>query len=262
MAPLPDGKTLLGCQARLVGVWCVQLLLKMLLAGLLLLLLIWFLPVRLELQFRQHNRHAAVWARVAVAWWRVSRAVNLTERLAGILDKALDGQPAETVEPVPQPPANRIWRRIEQPVRRLLRKIGCRKLDLQVVVGGGDAMASALLAGCAHALVGAGLGFVSHWIRLPRPAVRIQVAPSFQEAVLRVRLDCILVLRAGDAIVAGIWSVHEMRKDPDLMAWFKQQRRSKGVEGSVRTSDSGPDEDRHGEPEADGGREHGGGRSR
>lgn len=248
MVPPPDGKTLLGWQARLVGVWCVQLLFMTLLTGLLLLLLIWFLPVRLEVQFRQHNGHATVWAQAAVAWWKVSRTINLTLHLNGILEQALDRQPSEATDPVPGPPASRVWRQIETPLRHLLRRTRCRKVDLQVVVGGGDAMASALLAGCAHALVGTGLGIISHWIQLPRSALRTEIVPSFQQAVLRVRFDCILVLRAGDAMVAGIWSVYQVRKDPDLMAWFKEQRRSKGVEGSVRTSDSGPDEDRHGEP--------------
>lgn len=249
MAPPLDGKTLLGWQARLVGVWCVQLLLMTLLAGLLLLLLIWLLPVRLELQYRQHNGQATVWAQAAVAWWKVSRTVNLAEELAGALEKALEGQPAEAAEAsLPHPSAGRIWRQIKPPVRHLLRRTQCRKLDLQVVVGGSDAMASALLAGMAHGLVGAGLGIISHWVRLPRSALRTEVVPSFSQAVLRVRLDCILALRVGDAIVAGIWSVQQVRKDPKLMAWLKEQRRSKGVEGSVRTSDSGPDENRHGEP--------------
>lgn len=255
MGPPNDGKTHLGWQERLVGVWCVRLLLVVLLAGLL-LLLIWFLPVRLEVQFRQQNGQAALWAQVAVAWWKRSRTIQLTEQLAGGREQ---GQQKSRSAGRRFPGPGRVWKQVEKPVRWLLRRLQCRRLDLQVVVGGADAMESALLAGCVHALLGAGLGFLSHWIRLPRSVLRIEVVPSFHQPALRVRGDCILVIRLGEAIAAGVWSIRQVRRDPVLSAWLMEQRRSKGVEGVVRTSDSKPDEDSNGKLTGHGGREYRGG---
>ncbi|HEY8347799.1 MAG TPA: DUF2953 domain-containing protein [Symbiobacteriaceae bacterium] len=219
-------------------------------------LLLWFLPVQVRVQLRQHNGQATLRTEVGVAWWKRRRELDLAASLqrAQALDLAVTA-PHRTEGGHTGPPWKHLLTTLEPPVRYLLRRMRCRSLDLSVMVGGGDAMVSALLTGVTYAVMSTALGVVSRWMRLPRSGLRMRVTPSFQELVWRIRLDCILTFRLGDAIVAGIWSLYRVRREPVLAAWLKR-RRSKGVEGSVGAPDSGADEDGDGKHQEHGGRQH------
>lgn len=213
-------------------------------------LLIWFLPVRLTLQFYQHEGRAIFETEAAVAWWRVDLAA--ASRRQG-RDQGAAGRRAPTPA---TPPWLHLWQAVEPPAKYLLRRIHCRRLELQVVVGARDAMTSALLIGALYAALNTALGVLSLWVRMSGPAMRMQVIPSFQGPVWRARLNCILTFRLGDAIVAAIWWLYRVRREPVLAAWRREQSRGKGVEGRVRASDSGPHENGDGKHQEHGGRQH------
>jgi hypothetical protein len=235
-------------------VWGVLLLLLALGA-----LLVWFIPLQLTVQVRQHALQATVWVQVKVLLVKLSKGVNISENVRMALEhmwlRWLDkGEPVKvplqkTVQRFPRQKWMRVLRR---PLRYLGRRTRCSHLRLWTEVGSSDAMETALLSGVCWAVIGVGLGYFSRIVRLEPNVPQVQVVPNFRAPSWRLQADCILRLRLGHAIVAGIWLLRRAWREKELIAWARDSWRRKGAEGSGRASDSGADEDGNGEPQRDG----------
>lgn len=229
------------------------LILLMALAG----VLIWFLPVEIRVEFRQMAWQADLRVEVKAPLVKVKtgRSVNISDKVLMALVHILRRW-RSTGEPVKIPlqktirrwPRKKILRVVGRPILYLSRRMRCKKLVFGAVVGGFDAMESALLAGAIWSAVGNGIGLLSQRMQMERRTPMVNVVPSFGGPAWRVQSDCIVRFRLGHAIVAGIWLLRRALREKELVAWARDSWRRKGVEGSGRASDSRPDEDGHGEP--------------
>jgi hypothetical protein len=88
-------------------------------------------------------------------------------------------------------------------IRKLLKKVSIKKFEWHTNVGIGDAAATAILCGAIWSVKGSIVGLISNYMRLiKRPT--LTVTPNFQQTVSRIQLKCILQIRIGHAIWAGI----------------------------------------------------------
>jgi hypothetical protein len=214
-----------------------------------------FLPLQLQICLRQNALQADVQVQFRLPLVKVARTVSITEKVVMVLDHLLTRWRA-TGEPVKVPlqktirrwPRKKWLRAIRRPLRYLGRRTRCTRLTIAAQVGGADAMESAMLTGFSWAVVGTGLGVFSRMVRLDPATPRVSIVPNYGGPAWRLESDCILRLRLGHAIVAGVWLLRRVLRDKELIAWARDSWRRKGVEGSGRTSDPGPHEDGHGEP--------------
>lgn len=143
--------------------------------------------------------------------------------------------------------------------RYLRRRIWCRQLRADAVIGGFDAAQTAILYGGAWALWGSVLAGVASVIRLSPRAAAFAPVPDYSQPALRVKIECILTLRVGHVMAASsllLVSALRQRRWRSLLR-LARLTRGKGVGRGVRASDSGPDENGHGKPQGNGGRQHG-----
>lgn len=230
------------------------------LAVLAIALIILLLPVRLHLTFRQHGWQAEFEVQTTIGGTvRLGRKVEVSSSIEMAFEHMMKRWEA-TGEPVKVPlqktirrfPLGRAAHAVLGPLRYLRRKIRFRKLHVGVEVGGYDAMQSALLSGVAWSTIGTLLSQLSRLVHLDPALPKVQVAPNFAGPAYRVEVDCIVGYRLGNAIFAGVWLLLRAVRDREIRAWARDSWRRKGVEGSGRASDSGVDEDGHGEPEGHG----------
>jgi hypothetical protein len=178
-------------------------------------------------------------------WRKTDRGAGLFQRL-----KRLRAQvrrlKRQTPKRPPPPPFRPVMHAVRPPMRYFARRIRFSQWRLRAEIGGFDAMQSALLAGALWSVVGTALGVASTLIRLEPDVPKIVIVPNFNGPTWRLQADWIVHFRLGHAIVAGVWSLVRLLRENELVRWWQESRRRKGVEGSGRKSDSGPDEDGHG----------------
>lgn len=253
-------------------IWLLPLWLLIALAILLVLILL-FLPIQIAVQTRQHGLEATFWVQIKLPLLRFSKAVNITAKVREALRQALkkwrkrwrktDGgagllqrlkrlqakrpTPKRAVLKRPPPPIRPVMHAVRVPMRYFARHIRFSQWRLRAEIGGFDAMESALLAGALWSVVGSALGVAGTLIRLEPGVPKITIVPNFNGPTWRLQADCIAHFRLGHAIVAGVWALVRMLREKELVRWWQESRLRKGAEGSGRKSDSGPDEDGHGE---------------
>jgi len=253
--PAPGiGKTLRSKEStgagvgRLLGLWLA--------AVLAIVSLIAFLPVQTHILLEQHAWVAKLHIHIKIARAiNIRRSVNISDNVAMAVEhmwKRWRG----TGEPVKIPlqktvrrfPRKRIFRAVKPPIRFFRWRIRVKQLDVRAEIGGLDAMESALLAGVAWGVVGTALSQLSRLIELKPETPKVEIVPVFAGPAYRLEIDCILRYRLGQIIVVGVWLLKRLISDGEIRAWARDSWRRKGVEGGGRASDSGPDEDGHGEP--------------
>lgn len=250
------GKTHRCRKSSGAGVWRLLVILAVLAIALTLFLL----PVRAHVTFRQHGWQAEFHARVTIgAMVNMGRKVEISSLVETAYEHIMKRW-AATGEPVKVPlqktvrrfPLGQVSRAVRRPMRYFRRRIRFKQLDVHVEVGGSDAMQSALLSGVSWSLIGTVLSQLSRFVRLDPAVPRVQVVPDFAGPACRVEVNCIVGYRLGNAIFAGVWLLWRAIRDREIRAWARDSWRRKGVEGGGRASDSGLDEDGHGEPEGHG----------
>ncbi|HWI61653.1 MAG TPA: DUF2953 domain-containing protein [Symbiobacteriaceae bacterium] len=226
------------------------------LALLAIMIIIHHLPVRTNLRLEQRRWDVVLHVHINAAWvFNIRRSLPISDKIAMMLEHMLKRWRA-TGEPVKIPlqktirrvPLDRIGRALGRPVKYFRRRLRVGRVDVYWEIGGSDAMQSALLAGYGWSLVGIILTQVSRLIALDPGVPRVRVAPVFAGPACRLDVDCIVHYRLGNIIVTGVWILFRVVRDGEVRAWARDSWRRKGVEGSGRASDSGPDEDGHGEP--------------
>lgn len=218
-------------------------------------LAVWLWPVQVTVQFHQKGLAASVDVQVNLLVATVHKAVDMSHNVAMALEHMLKRW-RSTGEPVKIPlqktirrmPRMKIFRAVIRPTKWLGRRTRCVRFLLAHEVGGTDAMESAMLAGWSWSVMGTVLGIFSRFVRMDPGAPRLQVVPNYAALAWRVETDCILRMRLGHAIFAGVWLLARVLGKKEIRTWALHSWRRKGVEGSGRTSDPGPDEDGHGEP--------------
>jgi len=225
------------------------------LVALLLAAVIAMLPIQTQIILEQHAWQAVMHVQVKLAVVQIRRTVNISDKVAMAAEHVWKRWRAKG-EPVKIPlqktvrrfPSKRIVRAVRGPFRYFRKRIRVRRLDIHSEIGGFDAMQSALLAGVFWSVAGTALAQLSRLIRLDPSVPKVKIVPVFAGPAYRLEINCILRYRLGNAIVAGVWLLSRLIGDRTIRAWARDSWRRKGVEGSGRTSDSGPDEDGHGEP--------------
>lgn len=222
-----------------------------LILSILLLLLIWalWLPIHVVIAFshRNHSTRAEVEIRYAFGLFHMHR--DLTHLSTRWSDEgpalALKHDPLKTDNPS-QPRHTEwtleegvrilkllpIWRpvieRALESLRRLLVRTRIQKLDVHADVGTGDASTTGVVYGILWTGLGVLVRVVDRFTVLEK-SPEIEVQPHFHSAILEGDFNCILQVRAGYAIWAGI---------AVLRAWKRRQ--------SDGTPDSGTDENSNG----------------
>jgi len=88
-------------------------------------------------------------------------------------------------------------------IREFLKKVTICNITWHTMVGVGDAAATAVITGALWAAKGGMIGMLSQYMKLTeRPIVTI--SPSFQQPISSTSFTCILQIRVGHAILAGI----------------------------------------------------------
>ena len=88
-------------------------------------------------------------------------------------------------------------------IRDFLSKITLRKIEWHTMVGVGDAAATGVITGAFWAVKGGVIGLLSHYMKLKDMPV-MSITPSFQHAVSITSFKCMIQVRVGHAILAGI----------------------------------------------------------
>lgn len=88
-------------------------------------------------------------------------------------------------------------------IRNFLSKITLRKIEWHTMVGVGDAAATGVITGAFWAVKGGVIGLLSHYMKLKDMPV-MSITPSFQHAVSITSFKCMIQVRVGHAILAGI----------------------------------------------------------
>jgi len=232
----------------------------------LLLIAVHFWPVRVHLRLAENDQGLVVQTEVRLPPARVGGRVNVTDVAAeGI--RHIAKRWSVTGEPISVPlqktirrmPVSEMLTACRRPLHYLASRTRCTLLAVAAEVGTADAMESALLAGASWAAIGGAVGWFTQYVRMQPSAIHVDVRPRYGAPALKVRADCILHLRLGHAMVAGVWLVRRSMREREIALWIRDSRRRKGDEGVERTSDPGIDEDGHGEPEGHGRRQHRGG---
>lgn len=222
----------------------------------LLLIALWFTPIRLHISFHQNALQADLLVEIMTPLYKFSRATNISSKVQLAFDHMLTRWFA-TGEPVKVPvqktirrlPHKGLLRVLGKPVRYLGRRSHCQRMVIHGEVGGSDAMESALLAGASWTVVGTVLGLFSRFVPMTPAEPVVSIRPNFRVPAWRFSADCILRFRLGHAMVAGVWILRRVLREKEIIAWARDSWRRKGVKsGDQRASNSGADEDRHGEP--------------
>jgi hypothetical protein len=99
-------------------------------------------------------------------------------------------------------------------VKKFLKTIRLDKLEWRSKIGTGDAAQTGVLTGVGWGFKSSLIGLISSHVTL-RKIPRIHVQPLFQEKRLETELECMIRLRIGHAIIAGIRILLNLRKRRD-----------------------------------------------
>lgn len=243
-----------------------------LVAGLLLVVLV--MPVRVELEY---HRLPGSWGsgtarlRLLGGLVRLRRRLRLEEQADRLLDQvigrfrqrraaahppaAAPGQeqratpdPAEPVRPSMARLKARLKPRLKarllgfarQAVLPTLQTLDVREARVFVELGTGDAAGTAMATGALWGVLGGAYGFALSHLRRKPPRPRLQVRPNFNAQGWQLRLDFLCIIEARPANIIGA-----------LLA-VAGRAAIKGGMRRGRPSDSGTDEDGHGEHQGHG----------
>jgi hypothetical protein len=197
---------------------------------------LWLWPLELRLCYMQEGTHAVT--ELGLSAWPVRRDWRLdVSRLVSTAWEHIWTRWRETGEPVGIPLQERLRRfpvrsalqATAPPLRYLGAHLRCRCLQVATQVGGADAMETALLAGASWAMLGSALGWLTGFLRLEVAAPYVAVVPHYEGPCWCVRSRCILRLRLGHAIAAGVWLGFQVMRQRDLRTWLWESWRRKGV---------------------------------
>lgn len=209
-----------------------------LLIGLVLLLLL--LPVRIELQY---HRRPGSWGTGAVLLCLLGGLIRVQRRVSVLrqVDTLLQSLAARGQQPNPAPPRRGLLLRVARAAAGpVLDALDVEEASLSLELGTGDAARTALATGALWGILGGAYSFaltrLRHRPRRPHLAIR----PNFnaQNWFLSFDLLCIIEARPGHIIGALLAAVGKLA--------------IKGGMRRGRPSDSGFDEDRHGEHQGHG----------
>jgi hypothetical protein len=214
-----------------------------------------FVPITLHWRAHVKGLQASVDVRVHMFPFTIHREVDIAHNVGSALEHMLKrwmekGEPVKvpvqkTVEKLP---VRTLLHAVKRPLRWLGRRVRCRKLLIAHEVGGSDAMETALVAGASWSVMGTIVGNISRFVRMDADAPLLQVVPNYGGRAWRLETHCILRVASGYATIAGVWLLFRVLANREIRTWALHSWRRKGVEGSGRASDPGPDEDGHGEP--------------
>ncbi|WP_062355086.1 DUF2953 domain-containing protein [Bacillus kwashiorkori] len=88
-------------------------------------------------------------------------------------------------------------------VQTFLKKVQIIKFDWKTVIGTGDASQTGMITGVAWGIKGVVVGLLSKFFSL-KVYPNIHIAPSFQQKIAKTELFCMIQVRIGHAILAGI----------------------------------------------------------
>lgn len=108
---------------------------------------------------------------------------------------------------------NKIKGRIKPVLKYISRKTNINKFILKMSVGTGDAAATGILYGAAWMALGNILAFVSGFLNINNP--RIVIVPIFSKIQLCVDFSCIISLKLGHIINAGIRALPALLSDSE-----------------------------------------------
>lgn len=138
----------------------------------------------------------------------------------------------------------RLKEQFEPMVEFLLDHMEVRSFSWQTTVGVGDAALTAMLSGGLWGIKGSLLGVMQSRSNVRDRDVIIAVFPSFKQRKFQTFLQCIFSLKVVHIIYAQFIMLREKR------------RHRKGVTSNGQSSDSGANENSHGEHQGYGGRKH------
>lgn len=203
----------------MVGLWILVALLGLLIA-------IALLPITLSGRLHLEGLTGRVQYRIAVGPLTFACTRELGELFA-----PTSKPKCQTQKPLPAflPQSPLALLRWSRPAIDLLRqKLRFHRLDLFVEVGGLDAFESALLAGVVWTMAGTVGSVLSHIFTLPPGLYRVTVRPNWREPALGLNLDCMVTLRVGHAIWAGVLLVPQVLRS--ARAARRRRQRQKGEE--------------------------------
>lgn len=203
----------------MVGLWILIALLG-------LLVVIALLPIVVSARLHLEGLNGRVQYRIGIGPIAIKGAKEIGEAVTQapkVKRKAKRAKP----DFLPKSPEQMLqWAR---PAINLIRqKLRFRRLDLFVVVGGLDAFESALLAGVVWTIAGTLGSLLSHIFTLPPGIYRVTVQPNWREPALGLNLDCMVTLRVGHAIWAGVLLVPQILRS--ARAARRRRKRQKGEE--------------------------------
>lgn len=88
-------------------------------------------------------------------------------------------------------------------IRNFLKKVTLRNIEWHTMVGVSDAAATGVITGALWAAKGGVVGVLSHYMKLKEMPV-MTITPSFQQTVSITSFKCMIQIRVGHAILAGI----------------------------------------------------------
>ncbi|WP_202078652.1 DUF2953 domain-containing protein [Caldalkalibacillus salinus] len=100
-------------------------------------------------------------------------------------------------------------------LKRFLKTIHLLKFEWRTSIGTGDAAETGVISGIAWSTKAAVVGVIQTYLSL-RALPRFAVKPHFQEKKIETELRCMIRLRIGNAILAGIRMLLNLRKRRDV----------------------------------------------
>jgi len=88
-------------------------------------------------------------------------------------------------------------------VKEFLKKIEVQRFEWKTVIGVKDAAMTGIVTGALWTLKGSSVGLISNLMRLKNMPI-LEITPNFQNLISSTSLSCMLRLRIGHAILAGI----------------------------------------------------------
>ena len=88
-------------------------------------------------------------------------------------------------------------------IRNFLKKVTLRNIEWHTMVGVSDAAATGVITGALWAAKGGVIGILSHYMKLKEMPV-MTITPSFQQTISITSFKCMIQVRVGHAILAGI----------------------------------------------------------
>ncbi|WLR56061.1 DUF2953 domain-containing protein [Mesobacillus subterraneus] len=88
-------------------------------------------------------------------------------------------------------------------VRDFLKKVTIRNIEWHTMVGVSDAAATGVITGAFWAVKGGVIGLLSYYMKMKEMPV-MTISPSFQQTVSITSFKCMIQVRVGHAILAGI----------------------------------------------------------